>query len=291
MNAQTQRYHEILHKNKRIILEIPFIVFSINTRCASARRESGSGRSCPCSRLSAFFGWNFSVKRRAPTVGPAIKTTHHKYSLEGWIMNTIKIKYAIAPIVLFSLSVLIPSISLSQPIGTIVAFGGEIDSNWEANNDWLKCDGRSLDRTQYNLLFKSIGTSWGSHSGSTFSLPNLQGLFLRGVNGPGVLIDPDAFNRTAGSIGGNSGNKVGSFQSDTIMIHNHDAIDNGHGHSLPMRRMNHAVSSGTIRVMRSMTGVTGTFTATGKADIKVSPKGGSETRPVNAYVFWIIKYK
>ena len=46
-----------------------------------------------------------------------------------------------------------------SPIGSIIAYGGEIKRGWEDQNGWLRCDGRLLDGTQpdYVALFEAIG--------------------------------------------------------------------------------------------------------------------------------------
>lgn len=43
---------------------------------------------------------------------------------------------------------------------------------------WLLCDGRSLMRSDYSSLFALIGTTFGSNSVSTFTLPDCQGRVL-----------------------------------------------------------------------------------------------------------------
>ena len=46
----------------------------------------------------------------------------------------------------------------------------------------MKCDGRALNRTDYAILFSTIGILWGrGNEISTFNIPNLQGEFIRGV--------------------------------------------------------------------------------------------------------------
>lgn len=153
------------------------------------------------------------------------------------------------------------------PPGTIVAFGGDID---RIPFGWLLCDGSSISANdkQYTNLYNAIGTSWGGNSLS-FNLPDLRGLFLRGVdNGKGN--DPDIALRTAMTTGGNSGNKVGSFQPDEL---------GSHYHLFTMRQdpgANNEAAGGT-------NGVRNHAAAT-------DPAGGNETRPKNAYVNYIIKY-
>ena len=46
---------------------------------------------------------------------------------------------------------------------------------------WLKCDGRALSTTQFNLLFQVIGYTFGG-SGNTFNLPDPTGRVLGSVS-------------------------------------------------------------------------------------------------------------
>lgn len=100
------------------------------------------------------------------------------------------------------------------PAGMIVPFGGPVE-NIPAG--WMLCDGTAVSRTEYSNLYNAIGVSWGTGDGTTtFNLPDLRGMFLRGVSGESG-IDPDADNRVPlTDNGGNSGNNVGSYQEDAI---------------------------------------------------------------------------
>lgn len=52
--------------------------------------------------------------------------------------------------------------------------------------DWLLCDGRSIDKNMYNLLYQVIGTSYGG-ANMSFNLPNPKGRVLGVVgSGPGL---------------------------------------------------------------------------------------------------------
>jgi microcystin-dependent protein len=55
------------------------------------------------------------------------------------------------------------------PVGSILFSA----SNVEVPNTFLTCDGSSLDRDVYTDLFSIIGTTYGSVSATTFSLPDL----------------------------------------------------------------------------------------------------------------------
>lgn len=80
---------------------------------------------------------------------------------------------------------------------------------------WLECKGQEVSRTTYVRLFQRIGTTFGEGNGSTtFILPDLRGMFVRGWNVAGEH-DPDR--------------KFGSYQADQMQSHTHE--DSGHSHS------------------------------------------------------------
>jgi microcystin-dependent protein len=99
-------------------------------------------------------------------------------------------------------------------VGSIIAYGGRIDANWEALSGWLLCDGRSLPVNAYPGLFNAIQFAWGGDSKTgNFNIPNLQGYFLRGVDpSRDRLVDKDSDLRIMSHPGGNWGNRVGSLQ-------------------------------------------------------------------------------
>ena len=150
----------------------------------------------------------------------------------------------------------------SMPSGSIVAFGGR-----NIPTGWLLCDGSSISRITYNRLFNTIDSVWGNGNGSTtFHLPDLRGQFLRGVSGTS-LNDPDASTRTAKNSNANLGNNVGSFQLDELKSHNHGVI------------VGNNIGSNTA------------YAGSGSSGSAYSSNtGGSESRPKNAYVYYIIKY-
>ena len=111
-----------------------------------------------------------------------------------------------------------PQINSLCPVGSVMAYMGTT-----APTGWLLCDGSSVSRTTYAALFTIVGTSSGSGNGSTtFNLPDMRGVFLRGV--PGARADgkgdPDANTTYRTSIsGGNAGDAVGSYQADMLVNH------------------------------------------------------------------------
>lgn len=160
------------------------------------------------------------------------------------------------------------------PPGVVVAFAGT-----SAPAGWLLCDGSAVSRATYSTLYSVIGNAHGyGDNVSTFNVPDYRAQFLRGVDGSAVvsagsttLRDPDAATRTAMNPGGNTGNNVGSVQGDDFKSHTHGstfAVTHwGSTHYLPVGAPNDVNYEGTI-----------------------DPTGGSETRPKNAYVNYIIKY-
>lgn len=95
------------------------------------------------------------------------------------------------------------------PSGTVLPFAGA-----SAPAGWLICDGSAISRTTYPNLFAAISIAHGSGDGSTtFNIPDLRGRFMRGVDGTAGR-DPDKTGRLAAASGGNTGNAVGSVQTN-----------------------------------------------------------------------------
>ncbi len=160
-----------------------------------------------------------------------------------------------------------------SPPGAISAFGGST-----VPDGWLLCDGRGVTSDQYPRLWAAIGTSWGGSGPAGFNLPDLRGLFLRGVDnsrdhGPSGQ-DPDAANRQPIKTGGNPGNAVGSFQLDAFASHDHEVLPRLSGYDPAQGNWLQGTANKPASYGSAMTG----------------PRGGSETRPRNAYVNYIIKY-
>jgi microcystin-dependent protein len=139
---------------------------------------------------------------------------------------------------------------------------------------YLLCDGTAVSRLTYTNLYQEIGTCWGSGNGtSTFNLPDLRGYFMRGVDFNAGR-DPDASIRTASAPGGNTGNNVGSVETDQYKSHTHDMYAYrttffASGATTPNPLINTPNSSIPAQTLSS---------------------GGTETRPKNAYVNFIIKF-
>lgn len=157
------------------------------------------------------------------------------------------------------------------PPGAVVAFMG-LKSNIPSG--WLLCNGREVDRSAYPDLYAAIGTLYGPGNGSTtFNIPDLRGLFLRGINDGRVdaYRDEDAASRVdyAGTV---TGDRVGTFQQDELQSHNHGYNAGvGRGCADDAADYFHAFWDWMVQ-----------YTST--------DTGGTETRPKNAAVNYIIKY-
>jgi microcystin-dependent protein len=161
----------------------------------------------------------------------------------------------------------------SVPVGTIVAFGGNADS---VPSGWLLCDGTPYSGTDYPELYVAIGKNYGSMGGNIFNVPDLRGMFLRGVDG-GAGNDPDAAIRTANGNG--ETDAPGSVQEDAIQEHQHQAADSYcYGEQHEGKDSNHVADNQWTTSWN--------WTQNYSAGTKTS----SETRPKNVYVNYIIKY-
>lgn len=171
------------------------------------------------------------------------------------------------------------------PTGTILSYGGIT-----APTGYFLCNSQAVSRTTYSDLFAVIGISFGEGNGSTtFNVPDLRGRFLRGRdNGAGR--DPDAASRTAMNTGGNTGDNVGSVQGDVFQGHLHSAgtyilaIQYGATPTTPAAWLNPNGGASSNEAVGGYSGSPYTDSTNG------TPRTSSETRPINAYVNYIIKY-
>lgn len=184
-----------------------------------------------------------------------------------------------------------PGSAISQlvPPGTVVPYAGVVTGAVKPPPGWLLCDGAAVSRTLDASLFTAIGTGWGGGDGATtFNLPDLRGLFLRGVD-PGALRDPDANTRAAIQPGGNTTAKVGTLELAAFASHNHGVIDPGHQHPSWATFSGSNLPAGGFNYAGSTNGAPSGPTGLAATGVSVAATGGSETRPVNAAVNYIIK--
>ncbi len=93
-------------------------------------------------------------------------------------------------------------INCSAVLGDIKA-----SAQQEDHDNWLLCDGREVNRSDYADLYAVVGDAFGAgNEVTTFNLPDCRGIVLRGVdNGRGF----------------DDGRILGSYQEDSIGEHHH----------------------------------------------------------------------
>lgn len=123
-----------------------------------------------------------------------------------------------------------------------------------APTGWLLCEGQDVSRSTYSFLWVAMGSPNTGNGSSTFTLPDLRGEFIRGMD-RGRAVDPDRV--------------LGSFQAQDIQAHSHaiPAFSNTDSGT----NVEDAGSSGFAQ-----SAVTGT-------------SGGAETRPRNVALTYCIK--
>ncbi|WMS87017.1 phage tail protein [Pleionea litopenaei] len=176
------------------------------------------------------------------------------------------------------------------PVGTIVAFAGNIDDTTplegvtpKQNSEmvtsllargWAYCNGQLVDKMQFNDLYKVIGGIYGEQ-GNAFRLPDYRGYFLRAVDN-GAKRDTES--REA-SVGGQSSG-VGTSQKDQFQGHEHQYSGGQSDGPVP-------AESGADAVMIEVKDTTAITEKQGYG----SPRYGKETRPINIAVNYLIKVR
>ncbi|MFN7923717.1 MAG: phage tail protein [Bryobacteraceae bacterium] len=141
---------------------------------------------------------------------------------------------------------------------------------------WMECDGRELDIDDYPALYSVLKNRYGSPApGQVFKIPDYRGKFLRGWD-HGSGVDPNASGRLPSTdlpIGepGASGNEVGSKQPDSLRSHRHP---------IPAGKATGTFGGGDHGGGYHWGGDT--------REPYTDLEGGSETRPLNLYVTFMI---
>ncbi|HLM66622.1 MAG TPA: phage tail protein [Longimicrobium sp.] len=183
------------------------------------------------------------------------------------------------------------------PIGTIIPFCGDVTdttvAEWLQTQGWLPCDGRTLVKKDYADLVFAIGTDFGG-GGRNFLLPDLRGVFPRGTsNGVQPARDPGATSRTASGAGGNTGDAVGSAQAGATRLPVAGFTTNqqgDHTHQVPHAPVNNNAYAIAGSHYGLWNGGSVNANQAGAHSHTVNGGGDKETRPLNAYVNYIIKF-
>lgn len=189
---------------------------------------------------------------------------------------------------------------LGIPIGSIVLFPGEIyDGADESGNrilkeslrigGWMEANGELLNTVDYQELYAVIGSGYniGSEASTTFRLPDLRGLFVRGTqnsprNDPNreKYDDKDAVNGKRLNYTSLTYEKpsettelVGTLQNEDLHEHQHEIkgifpVIGGTASSFQVMGNNQQVTT---------------------PPVKTENTGGIETRPNNIAMYYLIK--
>lgn len=176
----------------------------------------------------------------------------------------------------------------SPPVGTVMAFAGDWDASRETNSGWMLCDGRRIKESDFKELFEALKPDERKYDFSktdgTFRLPDLRGMFLRGLDVEGKR-DPEGAKRF-----------VGSSQDPSIAKHRHHVkLEGGtHEHTVKFTAAVRERNDGDDtdhpgahnKEFNQKVEGNGAHSHDGFTDVD---GGGEETRPMNCAVHYIIK--
>lgn len=155
------------------------------------------------------------------------------------------------------------------PSGQISMYGGS-----SAPSGYLLCDGSAISRTTYAALFTAISTTFGVGDGSTtFNVPDIRGIFVRGAGTHGTLTNANgtAFSGT-----------LGTQQNDKMQ---------GHAHSgnFPQVNGSHVSDAGTGTLYGTGSTNSASIGNPSADGANGTPRTGTETNPANISLTYIIK--
>ena len=164
---------------------------------------------------------------------------------------------------------------IGNPAGIIAPFAGTA-----VPSGWLACQGQAVSQTTYAALFAAIGTTWdiGGEGAGNFRLPDLRGMFLRGAG-----------TNATGSSSGAVGQPVSDYAADTYLNHSHTASQPAHSHSYTVVTSTSQATGGSGSNYYNGAGGSSTGTAQPAITVDTSTTGGTETKPKNYGVLYIIK--
>lgn len=184
------------------------------------------------------------------------------------------------------------------PVGSVTAFAGTLGPPDSASPaaavspaayttnpleawGWMVCDGRTLPCVDYPELFAVLGYVYGG-ADDNFNIPDYRGYFLRGI-GAGTRNDPDIDQRSQPPGGQGASDGVGSIQPFAVQTHEHTYSSA----PTPSATSPSGTAAGAPSVASTLT-TGGPVAGAGQAQaVQVSP---NETRPLNVYVNYLIKF-
>lgn len=204
-----------------------------------------------------------------------------------------------------------PPVQAQLPIGTIIAFAGQVSADTtqasqNTNQDipaplkhitnpepmgWLTCDGRALYISQYPELFETVGYLYGKgDKAGTFNIPDYRGYFLRGVDDgkyadESKAGDPDREKRNP-PPGSKNKEGVGSVQEDAVQVHEHN-YKVVPAMAMPAKPPPPAAANIEMKPIKQKT-IDG-LQDSDKIGAQPVKQSLTETRPRNKYVYYLIK--
>ena len=185
-----------------------------------------------------------------------------------------------------------------QPVQGVPTGSVHVMATTTVPSGYLECAGQYISRTTYANLFAIIGTTWGTNASTNFRLPDLRGQFVRGW---------------ANTSSVDSGRSFASSQSSQNLSHNHtysggsvsvsgaNHRHNARGFSLQPSIASVGITLGSgqgyqIGYRTSDSGSTGqaildsgTLSMSGSVSLSINNNGGSEARPQNIAMMYVIK--
>jgi microcystin-dependent protein len=150
------------------------------------------------------------------------------------------------------------------PAGAVQAFAMN-----NAPAGWLAADGTAVSRSTYAALFAAIGTTYGAGDGSTtFALPDLRGIFVRGSGSQ--TISGITYNKTFAAKEGDA------FQ--------------GHQHGKGWVNSTASIGASLDVLISPNSATTGTGYGSTSDGTNGTPRTASETRPANIALLYCIKF-
>jgi microcystin-dependent protein len=163
---------------------------------------------------------------------------------------------------------------IGNPAGIIAPFAGTV-----VPSGWLACQGQAVSQVTYAALFAAIGTTWNTtgEGAGNFRLPDLRGMFVRGTG-----------TNATGSSSGAVGPSVGAYAADTYLNHSHAVTDPGHAHTITTGTRTGDGNGADYWIAGSGVTRNANSNTTGLT-VNTSTTGGTETKPKNYGVLYIIK--
>lgn len=184
-------------------------------------------------------------------------------------------------------------IPVEVPVGAVIPYAGPIDEGDStqtpalrqvlAAQGWLVCDGSLVPISQFPALAALLGDAYGNQENGQFRLPDYRGVFLRGVNGEREPPrDPDVSSRTGSGPNetGNSGKNVGSLQMFQFQEHEH---------RYDTETLTSVFQPGGDPAVTATRPSTTTAVVCEWGQASSNTCFGTETRPLNIYVYFLIK--